>query len=63
MGSGIAISSLLVASKYNDHELTEEIDYLNNVKADLSIGINNYEDMSREEFEKTLAKRRTYLHR
>ena len=40
-----------------------EIDYLENVKADLSIGVNNYENVSKEEFEKTLAKRRTYLHR
>jgi len=63
MGSGIAFGSLLVASKYTNHELTEELEYLNNVKADLSIGVNNYENVSREEFEKTLAKRRTHLHR
>lgn len=63
MGCGIAAGSLLIASKYNNHDLTEEIDYLENVKADLSIGVNNYENVSKEEFEKTLAKRRTYLHR
>ena len=34
--------------------------YLNNVKDDLSIGRNYYENVSREEFEKTLAKRRTF---
>ena len=39
------------------------IEYLNNVDADLNAGINNYEYISREEFEKTLAKRRIYLHR
>jgi len=63
MGCGIAAGSLVVASKYNNHDLTEEIEYLNNVNADLGIGVNNYENVSKEEFEKTLAKRRTYLHR
>ena len=63
MGCGIAAGSLVVAGKYTEHDLTEEIEYLNDINADLGIGVNNYENVSREEFEKTLAKRRTHLHR
>lgn len=63
IGSCILGGSAIIANEYNEHELTNEIEYLNNVKADLSIGVNYYENVSRDEFEKTLAKRRTYLHR
>ena len=63
MGIGMTIGSAIIASKYIDHNLTSEIKYLENVKADLSIGVNHYEAVSKEEFEKTLAKRRTYLNR
>ena len=63
MGSGIALGSLLVASNYNNHALTEEIEYLNGINADLGIGVNYFENITKEEFEKTLAKRRTHLYR
>lgn len=63
MGCGILASTIIVANQYNEHDLTSELEYLNNVKADLSIGVNNYKNVSKDEFEKTLAKRRTYLHR
>lgn len=61
MGMAIFGGSFIVANSYYDHELSHELKYLNNVKDDLSVGQNYYENVSRDEFEKILAKRRTFL--
>lgn len=57
------VKATVVLHDYLKHDLNDEIEYLKNIKSDLSVGINNYENIEREEFEKTLAKRRTAFHK
>lgn len=61
MLGGLVIGSVRILYDFKSHDLTDEINYLKKVKEDLSLGYNYYKNQSRDEFEKTLAKRRTFL--
>lgn len=61
MLGGVIIGSIKLLSSYKSHDLTDEIKYLQKIKEDLSLGYNYYENTSREEFEKSLAKKRAFL--